>query len=91
MAKRFTVSDVLEQLDNDYFSLSDSNDGEFEGENIAGYLPRAELELGLDESTAPMEEELDEQMDFEYIVSNDSSDGSEETDTQPLGKSQTVV
>ena len=33
-----------------------------------------------------MEEDDDEQMDFEYIVSNDGSVSSEESDTQPLGK-----
>ena len=36
-----------------------------------------------------MEEDDDEQMDFEYIVSNDISVSSEESDTQPL-VSQTV-
>ena len=90
MAERFTVSDVLDLLENDEFGLSDSGEGEFEGDNIEcylpnieGYLPRAELEVGLDESTAPMEEDDDEEMDFEYIVSNDSSVSNEENDTQP--------
>ena len=87
MAERFTVSDVLDLLENDKFSLSYSHEGEFEGDNIEGYLPRAELEVSLGKSTSPMEEDDDEQMDFEYIVSNDSSVSSEESDTQPLGKS----
>ena len=88
MAERFTVSEVLDLLENDEFGLSDSNESEFEGDNIEGYLPRAELEVGLGESTAPMEEDDDEQMDFEYIVSNDRSVSSKESeDTLPLGKS----
>ena len=87
MAERFTVSELLDLLENDEFGLSDSDESEFEGDNIEGYLPRAELEVGLGESTAPMEEDDDEQMDFEYIVSNDRSVSSEESDTQPLGKS----
>ena len=82
-----TVSEVLDLLENDEFGLSDSDESEFEGDNIEGYLPRAELEVGLGESTAPMEEDDDEQMDLEYIVSNDRSVSSEESDTQPLGKS----
>ena len=86
MAERFTVSEVLDLLENDEFGLSDS-ESEFEGDNIEGYLPRAELEVCLGESTAPMEEDDDEQMDFEYIVSNDRSVSSEESDTQPLCKS----
>ena len=86
MAERFTVSEVLDLLENDEFGLSDSDESEFEGDNIEGYLPRAELEVGLSESTAPMECD-DEQMDFEYIVSNGRSVSSEESDTQPLGKS----
>ena len=36
--------------------------------NIEDYLPRAELEVGLGESTAPMEEDDDEQMDIEYLI-----------------------
>ena len=87
MAERFTVSEVLDLLENDEFGLSDSDESEFEGDNIECYLPRAELEVGLGESTAPMEEDDDKQMDFEYIVSNDRSVSNEESDTQPLGKS----
>ena len=76
------VSEVLDLLENDEFGLSDSDESEFEGDNIEGYLPRAELEVRLGESTAPMEEDDDEQMDFEYIVINDRSVSSEESDTQ---------
>ena len=76
------VSEVLDLLENDEFGLSDSDESEFEGDNIEGYLPRAELEVRLGESTSPMEEDDDEQMDFEYIVINDRSVSSEESDTQ---------
>ena len=39
MAERFTVSKVLDLLENDEFGLSDSDESEFEGDNIEGYLP----------------------------------------------------
>ena len=39
MAERFTVSEVLDLLENDEFDLSDSDESEFEGDNIEGYLP----------------------------------------------------
>ena len=48
MAEHFTVSEeVLDLLENDEFGLSDSDESEFERDNIEGYLPRAELEVGL--------------------------------------------
>lgn len=45
---------LFKLLDINKFSQSDSNDGEFEGENINGYHLRAELEVILGEIFASM-------------------------------------
>ena len=37
MAERFTVSEVLDLLENDEFGLSDGDESEFEGDNMDQY------------------------------------------------------
>ena len=85
MAKRLNTSDVLQLLEDDNFGLSEEDDSDFEGEGGESYLPRADPELSHVENSEVMEDD-EEPMDFEDIVSNDSSSSSDESVTQPLGK-----
>ena len=85
MAKRLNTRDVLQLLEDDNFGLSEEDDTDFEGEGVESYLPRADPELSHVENSEVMAED-EEPMDFEDIVSDDSSSSSDENVTQPLGK-----
>ena len=85
MAKRLNTSHVLQLLEDDDFGLSEVDDSNFEGEGIDSDLPRADAELSHVESSEVMEED-EVPMDFEDIVSDDSSSSSDASVTQPLGK-----
>ena len=61
---------MLQLLEDDDFGLSEENNSDFEGEDVESYLPR--VDPG--------------QLDFEDIVSDDSSSSSDKSVTQPLGK-----
>ena len=45
MATRFTTSKVIELLDDNDFGLSGEEESDFEGEEIASYLPSGVLQL----------------------------------------------
>lgn len=88
MAKRLTVSEVVELLDADEyddFGLSEEDNSDCEGEDVEGYLPRASSRfVHVEESEESVEEE---EMDFEAIVPDDSSSSSDESLNQPsVGK-----
>lgn len=92
MSERLTVSEVLQRLEDNDFSLSEEDDSDFEGENIEGYLPRVDVEVcsveqneGMEEEEEGMEEE-EETMDCDYIASDENSICSEDCGIQPLGK-----
>ena len=85
MAKLLNTSDVLQLLEDDDFVLSEEDDSNFEGEGIESYLPRADPELSHVENSEIMEED-EEPLDFEDIVFDDSSNSSDVSVTQPLGK-----
>ena len=84
MAKRLTVSEVVELLDADEyddFGLSEEDNSDSEGEDVEGYLPRASSRfVHVEESEESVEEE---EMDFEAIVADDSSSSSDESLNQP--------
>ena len=85
MAKRLNTSDVLQLLEDDDFGRSEEEDSDFESEGVESCLPRADSELNHVENSEVMEED-EEPMDFEDIVSDDSSSSSDESVTHPLGK-----
>ena len=84
LARRLNTRDVASVEDND-FGLSDEDTSDFEDEGVESYLPRADPELSFVENSEVMEED-EEPLDFEDIVSDDSSSSSDESVTQPLGK-----
>ena len=75
---------MLQLLEDNDFGLSEEDDSDFEGEGVESYLPRPDPELHVENSEVMEEDE--EPMDFEDIVSDDSSSSSDESVTQPLGK-----
>ena len=85
MAKRLNTSDVLQQLEDDDFGLSEEDDSDFEGEGVESYLPRADPKLSQVENSEVMEED-EETLDFEGRVFDDSSSSSDVSVTQPSGK-----
>ena len=76
---------MLQLLEDNDFGLSEEDDSDFEGEGVESYLPKADLELSHVEISEVMDE-YEELMDFEGIVSDDSSSSSDASVTQPLGK-----
>ena len=72
-------------MEDDVFGLSDEDSSYFEGEVLESYLPRADTELSPMENSEVMEED-EEPMNFEDIVSDDSSSSSDESVTQTIGK-----
>ena len=44
MANLYTLSDVLQQLDDSDFDLDDGEDSDFEGDGVHSYLPMARLD-----------------------------------------------
>ena len=84
LARHLNTRDVASVEDND-FGLSDENSSDFEGKGVESYLPRADPKLSFLENSEVMDED-EEPMDFEDIVSDDSSSSSDESVTQPLGK-----
>ena len=81
MAKYLNTRDVLQLLEDDDFGLSEENDNDFDGEGVESYLPRADPELSHLENLEVMEKD-EEPMDFEDIVSDDSSNSSDAIVTQ---------
>ena len=76
---------MLQLLEDNNFGLSEEDDSDLEGEGVESYLPRTDAELSHVENSKIMEED-EEPMDFEDIVSDDSSSSGDENVTQPLGK-----
>ena len=72
-------------MEDDDFGLSEEDDSDFKGEGVESYLPRADSELSHVENSEVMEED-EELLDFEYIVFDDSSNSSDVSVTDPLGK-----
>ena len=75
---------MLQLLEDDDFGLSEEDDSDFEGEDVES-SSRADPELIHVENSEVMEEG-EEPMDFEGIVFYDSSNSSDESVTQSLGK-----
>ena len=75
---------MLQLLEDDDFGLSEEDESDFEGEGVESYLPRADLNLVM-ENLEVMEED-EEPMDFNDIVFDDSSSSIDVSVTQPLGK-----
>ena len=76
---------MLQLLEDDDFGLSEEDESYFEGEGVESYLPRADSELSRVENSDVMEE-VEEPMDFDDILFDDSSSSSDESVTQSLGK-----
>ena len=75
IAKHLNTRNVLQLLEDDDFGLSEEDNSDFEGEE--GYLPKTDPELSHVENSEVMEED-EEPMDFEDIVSDDSSSSRDE-------------
>ena len=76
---------MLQLLEDNDFGLSEEDGSDFEGEGVESYLPRADPELSHVKNSEVMVED-EEPLDFEDIVSDDSSSSSDESVTLPLGK-----
>ena len=72
-------------MEDDDFGLTEEDESDFEVKGVESYLPRADPDLRHGENSEVMEED-EEPMDFDDIVSDDSSSSSDESVTQPLGK-----
>ena len=89
MANRFTASEVIQLLDDDDFGLPREEESDFEGDEVASYLPRSELEISEEQN---LEEDLEEAMEVEDtedtdVMSEYDESSDEDSSNQPLGKS----
>ena len=62
MATRFTASEVIQLLDDDDFGLPREEESDFEGDEVASYLPRSEFDIS---DVHNLEEDLVEAMEVE--------------------------
>ena len=73
MALRYTASDVAQLVDDDNFGLSESDNSDFEGDEMFGYLPELQQDTDYPEDCRDSDDEVKAHASSEAMVSDDFS------------------
>ena len=73
MALRYTASDVAQLVDDDNFGLSESDNSDFEGDEVFGYLPELQQDADYPEDCRDSDDEVNAHPSSEAMVSDDFS------------------